>query len=157
MSQKVIGFHYTLTVGQDEVESSFGGEPLYFLEAAQNIIPGLEKELIHMSVGDKKKVNVPSAEAYGEVNDELIAKVQKSQFPAGSDIQVGDQFQLENSAHSPIFQITEINGEEVTINGNHPMAGLDLTFDVEIISVREATQEELDHGHVHGPDGSHSH
>jgi FKBP-type peptidyl-prolyl cis-trans isomerase SlyD len=157
MSQKVIGFHYTLSVGGSEIESSFNAEPLYFLTQAQNIIPGLEKEIISLNVGDKKTINVPCAEAYGEINEELIAKVQKSQFPDGAQIQVGDQFQLENTEGSPIFQVTGIEGDEVTINGNHPMAGQDLTFDVEIMLSREATQEEIDHGHVHGPDGSHSH
>jgi FKBP-type peptidyl-prolyl cis-trans isomerase SlyD len=157
MTTRVFGFHYKLTVAGEEVESSFGAEALYFLEGAQNIIPGLEKEVLAMKVGDKKSIAVACADAYGEINDELLATVQLSQFPDGADIKLGDQFQLESTEESPVFQVTEINGDDVHINGNHPMSGKDLVFDVEIIAVRDATQEEMDHGHTHGPDGSHSH
>ena len=78
-------------------------------------------------------------------------------FPEDANIQLGDQFQLDNTPQSPIFQVVKIEGDAVTIDGNHPMAGKDLTFDVEITAIREATEEEIAHGHTHGPDGSHSH
>lgn len=157
MTQKVIGFHYKLSIGEETIESSFeGGTPLLFLEASQQIIPGLEKELIGMNVGDKKSVNVPSAEAYGDVNAEMVVTVNKSQFPENANLQLGDQFQINETPESPIFRVVKIEGDQITIDGNHPMAGKDLTFDVEITEVRDATQEEIAHGHAHGA-GGHNH
>lgn len=157
MTQKVIGFHYKLSIGEETIESSFeGGTPLLFLEASQQIIPGLEKELIGMNVGDKKSVNVPSAEAYGDVNAEMVVTVNKSQFPEDANLQLGDQFQINETPESPIFRVVKIEGDQITIDGNHPMAGKDLTFDVEITEVRDATQEEIAHGHAHGA-GGHNH
>jgi FKBP-type peptidyl-prolyl cis-trans isomerase SlyD len=158
MSKNVIGFHYTLTVDGEQIESSFnGGEPLFFLEDAQQIIPGLEKEIIGLNVGDKKTVNVTANEAYGDVNQEMIVTVKRSQFPEDANLQVGDQFQINDTPESPVFRIVNILNDDVTIDGNHPMAGKSLTFDVEITTKRAATEEEVAHGHVHGADGSHTH
>jgi FKBP-type peptidyl-prolyl cis-trans isomerase SlyD len=152
--KRVIGFHYTLTDKSGTVlDSSIGDEPLYFLENSQQIIPGLEKVIALMNTGDKKKIEVLAADAYGDVNPELVVKVKKTQFPPDAQLTVGDQFQVNNDQHSPVFTIMSIESDEVTVDGNHPMAGKDLFFDVEIIGMREATTEEMSHGHAHGAHG----
>lgn len=158
MTKRVIGFHYTLTDKTGTVlDSSIGDEPLYFLEGSQQIIPGLESVISLMNVGDKKKVEVNAANAYGDVNPELVVKVKKTQFPPDAQLTVGDQFQVNNDAHSPVFTIMSIDTDEVTVDGNHPMAGKDLFFDVEIVGVRPATAEEMSHGHAHGSHGHGGH
>jgi FKBP-type peptidyl-prolyl cis-trans isomerase SlyD len=152
--KRVIGFHYTLTDKTGTVlDSSIGDEALFFLEGAQQIIPGLEKVIALMNVGDKKKIEVKASDAYGDVNPELVVKVKKTQFPPGAELQVGDQFQVNNDHHSPVFTIMSIDTDEVTVDGNHPMAGKDLFFDVEITGMRDATAEEVAHGHAHGAHG----
>ncbi len=157
MSRRVIGFHYTLTDKAGTViDSSVGDEPLIFLEQSHQIIPGLERVLVLMNVGDKRKIEVKAADAYGDVNQELIIKVKRTQFPPGADLKIGDQFQVNEDAHSPVFTIMALTDEEVTVDGNHPMAGKDLFFDVEITTSRAATAEEIAHGHAHGAHG-HSH
>jgi FKBP-type peptidyl-prolyl cis-trans isomerase SlyD len=154
MNRRVIGFHYTLTDNTGSViDSSEGQEPLVFLEQSHQIIPGLEKVLVLMNVGDKRKIEVKAADAYGDVNQELVINVKRSQFPPEANLQVGDQFQVNEDAHSPIFTIIKLSTEEVTVDGNHPMAGKDLFFDVEITTVRNATEEEMAHGHAHGEHG----
>lgn len=154
MSKRVIGFHYTLTDKTGTtLDSSIGDEPLYFLEGAQQIIPGLESVIALMNVGDKRKIEVKAQDAYGDINPELVVKVKKTQFPPGAELNVGDQFQVNNDAHSPVFTIMAIDSDEVTVDGNHPMAGKDLFFDVEIVGSRAATQEEITHGHAHGAHG----
>lgn len=154
MSQQVIGFHYTLK-DQDGnlVDTSEGRSQLLFLVGSGQIIPGLEKELVGMNVGDKKNVEVKAADAYGEVINDLIITVQKSQFPEDQEVTVGDQFQVSNEANAPIFTVTGVEGEDIHIDGNHPMAGKDLFFDVELTEKREATEEEIAHGHAHGEGG----
>ena len=157
MSRKVIGFHYTVKTEQGElIDTSDGKTPLLFLEGSGQIIPGLEKELATMSVGDKKDVKVDSDNAYGPINEELKYLVKKDQFPDGSDVKVGDQFQLENDPAAPIFTVTLIENDDVFIDGNHPLAGINLEFNVEITEKRDATEEELAHGHAHGA-GGHQH
>lgn len=154
MSRRVIGFHYTLTdTAGTVIDSSVGDEPLIFLEQSHQIIPGLERVLVLMNVGDKRKIEVKAADAYGDVNQELVIKVKRTQFPPGADLKVGDQFQVNEDAHSPVFTIMSLTDEEVTVDGNHPMAGKDLFFDVEITTVRAATEEEIAHGHAHGAHG----
>lgn len=152
---KVIGFHYTLTDASGTVldSSRDGGEPLLFLEGSGNIISGLEKELLTLKVGDKKVVKVAAKEAYGEKRDDMIAKVPKTQF--GQEVKIGDRFQSGPGHQSPIFTVIAVAADEVTLDGNHPLAGVDLTFDVEITSTREATKDEMSHGHAHGEGGHH--
>lgn len=159
MSKKVIGFHYTLKDSAgNQIDSSAGMDPLYFLEQSNQIIPGLEIELVKMNVGDKKNIAVKAKDAYGEVEAELVITVKKSQFPDnGSSLKLGDQFQINENPHSPVFTVMKLTGDEVTIDGNHPMAGKDLFFDVEIKEVRNATEEEVAHGHPHGPGGQNHH
>jgi FKBP-type peptidyl-prolyl cis-trans isomerase SlyD len=156
--KRVIGFHYTLTDKSGTVlDSSIGDEPLFFLENSQQIIPGLEKVLALMNIGDKRKIEVKVADAYGDVNAELVVKVKRTQFPPDASLQVGDQFQVNNDPHSPVFTIMTIDTDEVTVDGNHPMAGKDLFFDVEILAVRPATKDEEAHGHAHGASGTQGH
>ena len=156
--KRVIGFHYTLTDKAGTVlDSSIGDEALYFLEGSQQIIPGLENVVALMNIGDKKKIEVKAADAYGDVNPELIVKVKKTQFPPDAQLTIGDQFQVNNDQHSPVFTIMSIETDEITVDGNHPMAGKDLFFDVEIMGMREATFEETTHGHAHGAHGQGHH
>ena len=157
MSKQVIGFHYTLKDKDGNlIDTSKDSSPLLFLEGSGHIIPGLETALVAMNVGDTKNVEVKAADAYGEVIEDLRLTVQKSQFPEGQDIQVGDQFQVNEEPNAPIFTIVNIENEDVHIDGNHPMAGHDLFFDVEITEKRDATEEEISHGHAHGV-GGHQH
>lgn len=153
---KVIGFNYTLTNSNNEVlDTSAQHGPLLFLEGAGQIIPGLEKEIIGMAVGEKTNVTIPAADAYGNKNNELVITVQRSQFPEGAELNIGDVFQVNQDQGMPPFAVVEINGDDITLDGNHPLSGQDLTFDIEITEVREATEEEVAHGHAHGEGGHH--
>lgn len=157
MTKKVIGFHYTVKAKDGRtIDSSEGQAPLLFLEGSGQIIPGLEKELLAMAVGDTKNVEIACQDAYGQINEELQYLVKKDQFPDGSDIKLGDQFQLEEDPKAPIFTVTHIEEANIYIDGNHPLAGHDLVFDVEVTEVRDATDEEVAHGHAHGV-GGHQH
>jgi len=156
MSQKVLSFHYVLT-GQsgEKIDASEAGAPLSTLAGSGQIIPGLEEEIVKMKVGDKKKIFIPAAKAYGVVNEALIHSVERSKLPEG-DIQVGVQFRGGEEPQTPVFTVVKIEGEKITLDGNHPLAGKDLNFEIEMVDIREATKEELKHGHVHGP-GGHEH
>lgn len=149
--------HYTLTSPEGEVlDSSQGKEPLAYLHGHGNIIPGLEKQLEGKAVGDKLVAEVPAAEAYGDRNPALVVEAQRTQFPEDVDLQPGMRFQAQTPDGNRIAQITKIEGETVTVDTNHPLAGVDLKFDVEITDIRAATEDEIGHGHVHGP-GGHQH
>ena len=147
--------HYTLTNPEGEViDSSQGKAPLAYLHGHGNIIPGLEKQLEGKAVGDKLVAEVPAAEGYGERNPEMIVEATRSQFPEDAELEAGMRFQAQTPGGPRIAQITKIEGDTVTVDTNHPLAGVDLKFDVEIMEIREATSEEIDHGHVHtGEDG----
>ena len=153
---RVIGFHYTLhEAGSpgDTLDSSQGGEPLFFMEGAGQIIPGLERQLVGMKRGDARTIEVKAADAYGDVDPDLVARVERSQFPPQATLEVGEQFTVDAGENAPVFTIVDVDRETVTVDANHPMAGKDLVFDVEIVAVRDATKEELEHGHAHGPHG----
>ena len=153
----VMGFHYTLKDKEgNTIDSSQGKNPLLFLVGSGQIIPGLEKEIEGLNIGDKKTVEVKAADAYGDVIDDLKITVKKSQFPEDADIKVGDQFQVNNEPNAPVFTIMDIQEEDVKIDGNHPMAGKDLFFDIEVTEKRAATDDEKAHGHAHG-EGGHQH
>ena len=148
-----VSFHYTLTDdGGQQLDSSAGGEPLAYLHGAGNIVPGLENALEGKNIGDSMTVAVSAAEGYGESQPELIQEVPRESFQGVDDIQVGMQFEAQ-TGNGQSVPVTE---EFVTVDGNHPLAGKNLNFDVSITDVRDPTQEELDHGHIHGPDG-HNH
>jgi len=148
--QTAVSIHYTLTnLDGDQLDSSIGGEPLVYLHGTGNIIPGLEQALAGKQVGDKLQVSIPPEQAYGLQDDSMQQVVSKKMFE-DMDIEVGMQFHADVSHGTGIITITEINGDDVTIDGNHPLAGVTLNFDVEVVAVRPATAEELAHGHVHG-------
>ena len=152
----VVSIHYTLTSDAGEVlDSSSGGEPLAYLQGHGNLIPGLERELQGKQSGDKLKVRIAPADAYGEHDAELIQEVPRTAFQGVTDIQVGMQFQAQSNHGPRTVTITKVAADTVTVDGNHPLAGQHLNFEVEVTNVRSATDEELSHGHVHGPGGHH--
>ena len=156
MANKVISFHYTLTDSAGKtLDSSAGSDPLTFLEGAGQIIPGLELQLTTMKVGDKKNVIVEAKHAYGEKDPGNVVEMPLDQMPA-RDIKVDDRFRAGDGPNAPVVTVTKVTDTHVTLGGNHPLAGMDLTFAVEVTEIRDATQEELDHGHAHGA-GGHDH
>ncbi len=145
-----VSIHYTLTNnGGEQLDTSSGDEPLVYLHDAGNIIAGLEAALAGKKAGDKLNVTIPPEQAYGAIDENMVQVVSKKMFE-GMDIEVGMQFHADVSYGTGIITITEINGDDITIDGNHPLAGEFLTFDVEVVDVRPATADELAHGHVHG-------
>jgi len=152
----VAAFHYTLTDSSGKVlDSSEGQEPLAYLHGAGNIIPGLENALLGKTVGDKLNVSVSASEAYGERDESMIQELPSNMFSGIDNIEVGMEFHAETEHGLQVVTVTKVEGDQVTIDGNHPLAGVDLNFDVEITEVRAASEEELDHGHVHGAGGHH--
>lgn len=155
MGCRVLSFHYVLTNDKGEVlDSSRNTDPFQVMEGKQQIIPVLEEALLAMSVGEKKQVHVPADLGYGPVHENLRIKVNRGQLPP-ENVKVGTQFTARETGENVIFTITKIEGEEVFLDGNHPLAGVDLNFDVEVMAVREATAEEQEHGHAHGEGGHH--
>ncbi|MEO7199056.1 MAG: peptidylprolyl isomerase [Dokdonella sp.] len=153
----VASFHYTLTNTAGEVlDSSAGGDPLPYLHGAGNIVPGLENAMTGRVAGDKFDVVVTPEEGYGVPVQEMIQVVPRSAFAGVDNLAVGMQFQAETGQGPLGVTITAIEGDNVTVDGNHPLAGQALQFAVEVVEVREATVEEALHGHVHGA-GGHNH
>ena len=153
---KVVNIEYTLKGDNGEViDSSVGGDPLSYLHGHHGIIPGLEDALEGKAVGDKLDVTVAPAEGYGEHDVAMIQVVEKKLFE-GMDVSPGMQFQAQTNQGVQVVTVTQVEGESVTIDGNHPLAGQTLHFDVEVKEIRDASEEELAHGHVHGP-GGHQH
>ena len=154
---KVVEINYTLKDKDGNVMDASNGQPLAYLHGHGNLIPGLEKELEGKEVGDKFTVTIPAAEAYGERNDALVQTgVPKEMFQGVDNLEVGMRFEAQTEQGMHSVEITDINDEGVTVDGNHPLAGQDLTFDIEVMGVRDATEEELEHGHAHGA-GGHEH
>jgi FKBP-type peptidyl-prolyl cis-trans isomerase SlyD len=154
----VVSIHYTLTNDAGEVlDSSSGGDALVYLQGHGNLIPGLERELDGKKAGDKLTVRIAPVDGYGEQDAGLIQDVPRSAFAGVADIQVGMQFQAQSNHGPRTVTITKVEGDSITVDGNHPLAGQHLNFAVEITEVRAATEEELSHGHVHGPGGHHHH
>ncbi len=147
---RVVSIDYTLrdTTG-NLIDSSEGSEPLSYLHGNANIIPGLEKNLAGKKAGDSMTCVIEATDAYGERDDSLVFKVPKADFD-GAEVEVGMQFEAHGEEGAQVVTVVSIEGEEVTIDANHPLAGEKLHFDVKITEVREATPEELEHGHVHG-------
>ena len=154
----VVTIDYTLTDNDGTVlDSSDGGEPLAYLHGQGNIIVGLEEALEGLSAGDAVDVTVLPEKAYGERRDDLIQVVPRERFVTDGEIEVGITFHSHESDNGGrVVRVVEVSPEQVTIDGNHPLAGVTLNFSVRIQDVREASAEELDHGHVHGP-GTHHH
>lgn len=149
---KVVSFHYTLNDPDGKLlDTSAGRDPFDYLHGAGNIVPGLEEHMEGKSAGDSLKVAVPPEKGYGDFNSQLLQRVPLEKF-GGQKVEEGMQFQTPD--HN-VFTVAEIKDGSVLLNGNHPLAGVTLHFSVEITGVREATDEELSHGHVHGPGGHH--
>ena len=147
----VVSMHYTLTLESGEtVDSSAEREPLQFLTGQQQIIPGLEREIMNLQPGDKKSVKVAPEDGYGLVNEDLTQTIGREQVPADVELKEGLALTGQN-AEGQQFQVVvkSFNDAEVELDMNHPLAGETLHFDIEIIDVRPATPEEIDHGHVH--------
>lgn len=154
---KVATIDYTLKNDAGQVlDTSEGGQPLAYLHGANNIIPGLESALEGQSVGDEIEVSVPPEQAYGVRNEALQQQVDRSQFQGVDDLQVGMQFRVPSNQGDVVVRVAEIEGDTVTVDGNHALAGQTLHFKVNVKDVRDATDEEKQHGHVHGP-GGHAH
>jgi FKBP-type peptidyl-prolyl cis-trans isomerase SlyD len=154
----IASFHYTLTDGSGKVlDTSEGQEPLAYLHGSGNIIPGLEKALLGKTVGDKLHVSIPAAEAYGLRDDTMVQELPSNMFDGIDKIEVGMEFHAETEHGLQVVTVTKVDGDMVFIDGNHPLAGVDLTFDVEITEVRAASEEEMEHGHAHGAGGHHHH
>ena len=137
------------------MDSSEGREPLTYLHGAGNIIPGLEKQLEGRKAGDSLTARVEAAEAYGEKNPQMVQQVPAAAFQGVESIQPGMQFQAQTEQGPLLVTVVGVDGDTVTVDGNHPLAGQALNFDVTIDTVRDATEEELAHGHVHGAGGAH--
>jgi FKBP-type peptidyl-prolyl cis-trans isomerase SlyD len=152
----VVLIHYKLTNDAGETLDESGDQPLAYLHGNGNIIPGLENALEGKKAGDKLSVKIPPEDAYGEHDKSLVQRIPRRALKNIPNIRVGMQLQA-HTEHGPrTITITQIVGDMVTVDGNHPLAGQNLNFEVEIADVREATEEELSHGHVHGP-GGHDH
>ena len=152
----VVAIRYTLKNDAGEtLDASSDGEPLTYLHGNGNLVPGLERALEGKKVGDKLSVAVPAADAYGELDGDLIQDVPRTAFRGIDDIQIGMQFQAQSNHGPRSVVVTKVTPEVITVDGNHPLAGQNLNFEVEIADIRTATREELEHGHVHGPGGHH--
>jgi len=151
---KAVSIHYTLT-GQDDsvIDSSRDAEPLDYIHGLGVLVPGLETVLQGKGVGDRIVVTVPPAEGYGERSDSLLQKIERSMFEFDGDIEVGMRFQAETEQGVELVEVAAVDDTHISIDANHPLAGETLHFDVEIIAIRDATTEEIEHGHVHGQGG----
>ena len=156
-ANKAVSIDYTLTNDAGEViDSSTGGAPMVYLHGAGNIIVGLEKALEGKSAGDELSVAIEPDEAYGEYSAELVATLGREMFEGVDELEVGMQFHASGPDGSmQIVTSRDLDGDEVTVDGNHPLAGQRLNFQVKVVDVRDAHAEEIAHGHVHGEGGHH--
>ena len=155
-ANSVAYIHYTLKDDAGTVlDSSAGGEPLAYLHGGGNIIPGLEKALEGKAEGDKFSVTVKPEEGYGVRDENMVQKVPRRAFQGVKDIKPGMRFNAQTANGHATVTVVNVMGDMVTIDGNHALAGQNLNFEIEVTKVREATAEELMHGHVHGPGGHH--
>lgn len=153
---RVVSFEYTLkNDGGNIIDQSETGEPLIYLHGAENIIPGLEQALEGKRVNDALSVSIEAVDGYGEYNSEMTQVVPSSMFEGVDSIEVGMQFQAQTEQGVQVIRVSEVNGDQITIDGNHPLAGERLHFDVTVTDIREASAEELEHGHVHSGGSCH--
>jgi FKBP-type peptidyl-prolyl cis-trans isomerase SlyD len=147
----VVTVNYTLTDDAGKVlDSSDGSQPMVYLHGAGTIIPGLEKALVGKGEGDALKVRIEPAEGYGKINPDGIKIIEKAAFEGVESVEVGMAFEAQApDGTTQEIVVKKLEGDKVTIDTNHPLAGVALNFDIKILSVREATEEELDHGHSH--------
>jgi len=153
-----VSIHYILTNDAGEqLDSSRNEDPMVYLHGSGQIIPGLESALAGKTVGEKFKVTVSPEDAYGEQRDDMFQVVPKSMFKDMGELEVGMQFHADASQGVNVVTVSKIDGEDVTIDGNHPLAGEALTFDVEVMDMRPATDDEIKHQHIHGEGCDHDH
>ena len=151
---KVVAMEYTLRVDGKVVDSSAGGDPLEYLHGAANIIPGLEREMEGMAVGESKSVTIAPADGYGFEDEEAFLDAPRDQFPADMPLNPGVEMELTTPDGQPMYaRVDSVEEEIVHLNMNHPLAGKELHFDVKVIALRDATEEEMDHGHAHDGHG----
>lgn len=155
-AKRVIAFNYTLKNAAGEVlDASEPNQPMPFLEGRQQIIPALEEVISKLNEGDKKNISLSAKDAYGDFRTDMIMDVPKEEL-AHIKLEVGAHLQLQLEKQTRVVRVTKISDTHVTLDGNHPLAGVDLIFDVEIVLIRQATDEEIRHGHAHGLHG-HAH
>jgi len=153
---RVVTLAYTLKDNDDKIIDRSEDGSFCYLHGTGNIIPGLENALAGKTTGDELSVSIPPEEAYGIRDDEKKQTVPRDMFPPEHDIEVGMQFHAQSpDGHTMMLTVANIESDEVTVDANHPLAGVQLNFEVKIMEVREATGEEIEHGHVHGPEGHH--
>jgi FKBP-type peptidyl-prolyl cis-trans isomerase SlyD len=152
----VVTIHYTLKDDSGTIiDSSAAGQPLSYLHGRGNLIPGLERELQGKQAGDKLNVTIAPADGYGDYDQTLVQRIPRRSLKGVSNVKPGMQLRTQ-TAHGPrTAVVTRVTGDIVTVDGNHPLAGKNLNFEVEVAAVRDATPQELEHGHVHGPGGHH--
>jgi len=149
----VVTMDYTLTVNGEVIDSSDGSDPLEFLQGHQNIVPGLEREIYGLKIGESKKVTVTPAEGYGEVDLDAFLDISRSEFPDDIPLEIGVELDLrDDDGEVMSATISQVEGDNVQLDLNHPLAGETLEFDVKIVGLRQPTDEEMEHGHVHGSD-----
>jgi len=152
----VVSMEYTLKVDGEVADTSQGGKPLEYVHGAGNIIPGLEREMVGMTVGDSKDVVVAAADGYGEEDDKAFMDVPREQFPQELPMKVCTELQVQNQEGQPMYaRIDTVGDKSVRLDFNHPLAGKELHFSVKVVGLRDATPEEKEHGHVHGPGHQH--
>ena len=153
-SNSVVTLHYTLKDNDGNIIDQSDDGSFLYMHGAMNIIPGLENALAGKSAGDEISVKVSPEEGYGVKDDARIQEVPKDMFDSADEIQVGVQFHAQGPDGSAVVvTVIEVKDDAVVIDANHALAGVDLNFEVKIVDVREATEEEVEHGHVHGPHG----
>ena len=147
----VVAMEYTLKVDGEITDTSEGREPLEYVHGAGNIIPGLEREMTGMTVGESKDVVVAAADGYGEEDNKAFMDVPREEFPKEIPMKVGTELQVQNQAGQPMYaRIDTVGDKSVRLDFNHPLAGKELHFSVKVVGLRDATDEEKEHGHVHG-------
>ena len=154
-NNKVVMFNYVLKDKEGNVLDDSKGEPMPYLHGHENIIPGLEKEMAGKIAGDNFNLTVGPGEAYGDINPELVQELPKADFPEDEQLEIGMQFHVDTDKGPIVVTVNSITDETVTVDGNHPMAGMTLTFEIKISEVRDASEDELKHGHVHGEGCNH--
>jgi FKBP-type peptidyl-prolyl cis-trans isomerase SlyD len=152
----VVSIHYTLKGdGGEIIDSSAGSDPLTYLHGHGQLIPGLERQLEGKSRGDRLSVTLAPADGYGEYDKGLVQQIPRRTLKGIANVKVGMQLRAQTDEGPRTVTVTRVTGDLVTVDGNHPLAGKNLNFEVEVANVRDATAEELEHGHVHGPGGHH--
>ncbi|TCS43911.1 FKBP-type peptidyl-prolyl cis-trans isomerase [Reinekea marinisedimentorum] len=154
--KKVVAINYNVTDSDGQlIDSSEGAEPLVYLHGSQNIIPGLEAGLTGKAKGEEFNITVEPKDAYGEYRAELVQVVPRDAFEGVESVEPGMAFTAQTQGGPVQLVVTGVEGDDVTVDPNHPLAGKTLTFTGTIEDVREASAEEIEHGHVHGEGGHH--